>query len=40
MNEFEQDDPDDRLQYMVHELFTSEEGLRKTMFVVVLDEMK
>jgi hypothetical protein len=40
MNEFEQDNLDDRLLEMVHELFTSEEGAQKSMFAVVLDEMK
>jgi hypothetical protein len=40
MNEYEQDNPGDRLPDMVHELFTSEEGTGKSMFAVVLDEMK
>jgi len=41
MNEFEQDDPNDRFPDMVQELFTAkEEGGRKSMFAVVLEEMK
>ena len=41
MNEFEQEDPNDRLPDMLHELFASEEeGARKSMFAVLLDEMK
>jgi hypothetical protein len=40
IDEVEEYDPDDRLPDMVHELFAAEDGGQKSMFRVILEEMK